>query len=147
MDRKGVKHAIWGYGLENNIDPEEPVDLAPIRNLFPHIPEAVFETLPRKRIDILIGLNFNKLHPCGGEGDNSVGNLKVLTTIFGPTGFVVGGAHPLLKFKPLRFSSNVARFRIAKVVVSPIVDELPEFIPVSEYGVVTALHQDIIKTG
>ena len=64
VDRKGVKHAIWGYGLENIIDPEEPVDLAPIRNLFPQIPEAVIETLPRKRIDILIGLNFNKLHTC-----------------------------------------------------------------------------------
>ena len=134
VDRKGERHAIWGYGLENIIDPDEPIDLVPVRNLFPHIPEAVFKPLPKKRVDILIGLNFNGLHPSGGEGGNSVGNLKVLSTIFGSTGFIVGGTHPLLKCKALKFSSSVAKLRVAKVVVSPTisVELLPEFLPISK---------------
>ena len=86
VDRSGERHAIWGYGLENIIEPDDPIDLSPVRDLFPHIPEAVFEPLPKKRVDILIGLNFNGLHPSGGEGDNCVGNLKVFSTIFGSTG-------------------------------------------------------------
>ena len=132
VDRKGERHAIWGYGLENIIDPDDPIDLSPVRDQFPHIPEAVFQPLTKKRVDILIGLNFNGLHPSGGEGDNCVGNLKVLSTIFGSTGFIVGGTHPLLKCKPLKFSFSVARLRVAKVVVSPIisVEELPEFLPI-----------------
>ena len=58
-----------GYGLENIIDPEDPINLSPVRDLFPHIPHQVFETLPKRRVDILIGINYNRLHPVGGEGD------------------------------------------------------------------------------
>ena len=103
------------------------------------MPEEVFKPLPKKRIDILIGLNFNGLHPSGGEGENCVGNLKVLSTMFGSTGWVLGGSHPLLKCSPLKFSSSVARLRVAKVAVSPVlsVQELPEFLPVTSAKVDT----------
>ena len=107
--------------------------MSPVRHLFPHISDEVFQPLLKRRIDILIGLNFNGLHPSGGEGENCVGNLKVLSTIFGSTGWVLGGSHPLLRCTPLKFTSSVARLRVAKIAVSPIlgVQELPEFLPVS----------------
>ena len=138
VDRLGGRHAVWGYGLEKIIDPEEPVDLSLVRDLFPHIPSEVFQGLPKKRVDILVGLNFNGLHPSGGEGENCVGNLKVLSTVFGPTGWVLGGSHPLLKCTPIKFSSSVARLRVAKLVISPMlsVENLPEFVPVNSAKVV-----------
>ena len=34
VDRKGERHALWGYGLEKIIEPEEPVDMTPVRDLF-----------------------------------------------------------------------------------------------------------------
>ena len=139
VDRKGERHALWGYGLEKIIEPEDPVDMTPVRHLFPHIPDEVFKPLLKKRIDILIGLNFNGLHPSGGEGENCVGNLKMLSTIFGSTGWIMGGSHPLLKCSPLKFSSSVARLRVAQLAVSPIlsVQELPEFLPVTSAKVNT----------
>ena len=78
VDMHGEKHAIWGYGLDEIIDPDEPVDLDPIRSLFPHVPGQAFNPLPKKRIDLLIGLNFNYLHPSGGLGIDGMGNLKAL---------------------------------------------------------------------
>ena len=134
VDRKGEKHVLWGYGIDTIIEPEEPSDLSSVMDLFPHIPEEVFTPLPKKRIDILVGLNFNGLFPSGGEGNNCVGNLKVLSTIFGTTGFVLGGSHPLLKCQPLKFSSAVAQLRVAKVTVSPAIEVsiLPEYLPVSK---------------
>ena len=139
LDRLGEKHAVWGYGLETIIEPDDPVDMSPVSYLFPHIPGEVFRSLPKKRVDILIGLNFNGLHPSGGEGENCIGNLKVLSTIFGSTGWVLGGSHPLLSCSSLKFSSSVARLRVAKVAVSPIlsVEELPEFLPVTSAKMVT----------
>ena len=139
LDRLGEKHAVWGYGLETIIEPEDPVDMSPVSYLFPHIPGEVFRSLPKKRVDILIGLNFNGLHPSGGERENCIGNLKVLSTIFGSTGWVLDGSHPLLSCSSLKFSSSVARLRVAKVAVSPIlsVEELPEFLPVTSAKMVT----------
>ena len=59
---------VWGYGIDVITDPVEPVDLSNIRFLFPHVPQDAFETLDRKPLDILVGLNFFGMHPKGGTG-------------------------------------------------------------------------------
>ena len=82
-DMYGKLHRIWGYGIDEIIEPGEPVDLSNVRHLFPHVPDQAFHTLPKKRIDILVGLNYNALHPCGGIGVDLVGNLKALRSRFG----------------------------------------------------------------
>ena len=48
--------------------------------------------LPGKEVDILIGLNKNKIHPAGGLGSDKSGGLKALRSLFG-TGWVIGGHH------------------------------------------------------
>ena len=58
--------------MEEIIDSPDPVNLKPVRHLFPHIPEDVFEELPKKPIDLLIGLNFFSLHPDGGQWSMSL---------------------------------------------------------------------------
>ena len=121
QDMYGRQHSIWGYGIDNIIDPDDPVDLQPVRHLFPHVPEQAFIPLPKKRIDILIGLNYNALHPSGGLGVDSVGNLKALRSIFG-SGWVIGGCHKSLKSSPLRFSTQAAAARLARVTVIPDIE-------------------------
>ena len=118
QDMYGKQHTIWGYGLDQIMEPDEPINLEPIKHLFPHVPAQAFETLPKKRIDILIGLNYNKLHPEGGLGVDSVDNLKALRNRFG-CGWVLGGAHKDLKIEQLNFSSMAAFARVAKVSISP----------------------------
>ena len=54
--------------MEHIIDEPESQDLKPVRKLFPHVPEELFEPLPAKPIDVLVGLNYFRLHPNGGEG-------------------------------------------------------------------------------
>ena len=114
-DLYGKKHSIWGYGID------EPVDLSAVRNLFPHVPSDAFALLPKRRIDILIGINFNGLHPSGGLGVDAVDNLKALRSRFG-CGWIIGGSHKLLKSSPLRFSPQAAVARSARVTVVPKIE-------------------------
>ena len=88
VDMYGKKHSIWGYGIDKIIDPDDPVDLSPVRSLLPHVPDPAFTLMPKRRIDVLVGLNFNSLHPSGGMGVDAVGNLKALRSRFG-TGWVI----------------------------------------------------------
>ena len=120
-DIDGNQYHIWGYGIDNIMEPDEPINLSKVRCLFPHVPDIAFKTLPRKRIDILMGLNYNSLHPCGGNGIDAVGNLKVLQSKFG-CGWVIGGSHKDLRVSPLKFSSIAASARVARLSVIPHVD-------------------------
>ena len=85
-----ISHPIWGYGVDNILDYDDPVNLQYAKSLFPHVPEQAFVALPKRRIDILVGINYNALHPSGGLGVDSVGNLKALRSRFG-CGWVIGG--------------------------------------------------------
>ena len=107
VDNTGVLHHIWGFGMHEIMDPPPPVDLQKVRKLFPHIPDQVFDMLPQKPIDLLIGINFLSIHPDGGQGINAVGNLKVYNSIFS-TGYLVGGAHPLLNVGAMKMSVAAA---------------------------------------
>lgn len=121
QDMYGKQHSIWGYGIDHIIDPDDPVDLSGIRKLFPHVPSDAFAPLQQKRIDILMGINFNGLHPSGGLGVDVVDNLKALRSRFG-CGWVIGGCHKDLKTSPLKFSPQAAAARIARVTVIPDVE-------------------------
>ena len=119
VDNSGKVYPIWGFGMDVIMEPPDPVDLKPVRHLFPHVPDEVFELLPKKPIDLLIGLNFFSLHPDGGQGRNCVGNLKVLHSKFSK-GWLVAGAHPSLKSASPNFSSSaLAIARIARVDIKP----------------------------
>ena len=118
QDMYGKQYSIWGYGIDHIIDADEPLDLAPIRHLFPHVPDAAFSPMPKKRIDLLIGLNYNALHPSGGLGVDGVDNLKALRSRFG-CGWVIGGCHKKLLSSPLKFTPQAAAARLAKVTLVP----------------------------
>ena len=53
----------------------------------------VFKKLEKRRIDLLIEINFNGLFPVGGLVKDSCENLRVLRTKFGHTGWILGGSH------------------------------------------------------
>ena len=119
VDRSGQVHSIWGFGVDEIIDPPDPVNLQPVRDLFPHVPETVFDKLPKKPIDLLIGLNFFSLHPDGGQGINCSGNLKVLHSKFSK-GWLVAGSHPLLQLgQPSPTSSALTIARVCRVELKP----------------------------
>ena len=96
VDRSGISYRVWGYGVDTIIEPDETVDPSLLRNLFPHIPSEVFDKLEERRLDLLIGLNYNGLFPTGGEGKNCCENIKVMKTKFGKTGWILGGSHSSL---------------------------------------------------
>ena len=115
----GEKVKVWGYGIDVITDPVEPVDLSKICSLFPHVPQEAFETLDRKPLDILVGLNFFGLHPEGGSGKDKVGNLRALKSDFG-CGWVIGGSHPSLKPSKIHLTEKaLAMVAICKVEIKP----------------------------
>ena len=119
VDRKGKHYQVWGYGVDTILEPEEPVDPSKLRKLFPHIPKEVFKKMEKKRIDILIGMNFNSLHPSGGRGRNCKENLKVMKSMFGETGWILGGSHSQLKHSPSQFSAGASQIRVARLEIIP----------------------------
>ena len=122
VDNFGQKHNLWGYGIDHIIDPPEAVDLRPVRRLFPHVPDNVFDALPSKPVDLLIGINYFALHPDGGQGLNCVDNLRVLHSNFSK-GWLVAGSHPDLKFKSPKWSSSALSVaRICRLDVRPVID-------------------------
>ena len=48
VDNNGHQHHIWGYGVDNIMDPDDPADLSHVRQLFPYIPTEAFSTLPKR---------------------------------------------------------------------------------------------------
>ena len=97
VERDGTCHSVWAYGVDSIVDSEDLIDPSPLQSLFPHISKDVFRKLEKRRVDLLIGLNYNGLFPTGGTGKNCVDNLRVMKTRFGKTGWILGGSHPSLK--------------------------------------------------
>ena len=106
IERNGTSRKVWGYGIDTIVEADEPIDPSCMRSLFPHIPSAVFKKLEKRRIDILIGLNYNGLFPVGGTGRNCRENLRVMKTRFGSTGWILGGSHSKLECHNPRLSSG-----------------------------------------
>ena len=67
----------------------------------------------------MVGLNYNGLHPTGGTGRNCKENLKVMKTLFGATGWILGGSHRSLKCSTHQFSASAAQIRVARLQIVP----------------------------
>ena len=116
VERNGTAHKVWGYGIDSIIEPDDPIDPSSLRKLFPHVPSELFVKLEKRRIDLLIGLNFNGLFPVGGSGRDCRENLKVMKTKFGSTGWILGGSHRSLCCSKPQLSSGAAEILTAAKV-------------------------------
>ena len=126
IDMYGNVHTIWGYGVPKIMTSSVP-DLSHVRHLFPHIPDQAFSPLATKEVDVLIGLNMNELQPAGGLGNDRVGGLTALRSLFG-TGWVVGGHHDDIKVSSQSsVTSAAATLQIAKILIEPQPSFTPEF--------------------
>ena len=57
LDNHGIVHKTrQGFWNGSIINEPASQDLKPVRKLFPHVPEELFEPLPAKPIDVLVGL-------------------------------------------------------------------------------------------
>ena len=124
VENNGTTRPVWGYGVDTIIDPDEPVDPSSLRELFPHIPSQVFQKLEKRRVDLLIGLNYNGLFPTGGTGRDCHENLRVMKTKFGASGWILGGSHSSLKCSTPQLSAGAttiitaARLQVIPEVLS-----------------------------
>ena len=119
-DNYGVRTKIWAFGVDQIMPDPSEVNLMSVRHLFPHLPASAFDTPPTSKVQILIGNNFLALHPSGGQGKDSVDNLRVLSSNFG-SGWVVAGAHPSLDGSGCSLSVQaLAIARINRCHISPM---------------------------
>ena len=125
IDMYGNVHAIWGYGTPSIMQSYTP-DMSAIQSLFPHVPDKAFAPLPDKEVDILIGLNKNEIHPAGGLGNDKVGGLKALRSLFG-SGWVIGGHHENIPSNTSAISADANMLRVAKIQIEPTPSLTPEF--------------------
>ena len=119
-DRKGEKHVIPAYGIEQICQDTESFDIKAVANLFKGVQPSEIAR-PRQQVDLLIGNNRAPLHPTKQQYH---GNLVLYDSEFG-TGKVVGGEHEIVKGtdKLTAFAKIVARADIANVrVKKPSVD-------------------------
>ena len=121
----GTSRSVWAYGIDNIMEPADPVNIASVRKLFPHLPQEIFAPAVKKEVDILIGNNFLGLHPSGGQGRDSVGDMRAYQSLFGQ-GWVLAGSHPDLK--PGGSHLTPSALNLARIYKCEIIPELePSF--------------------
>ena len=49
VENDGTLRKLWGFGVDSIMEPPDPVDLGPVKHLFPHLPSAVFVPLARSQ--------------------------------------------------------------------------------------------------
>ena len=132
----GSVRKMWAYGIEKIMEPPEPIDLSSVRNLFPHLPGEIFLPSPKKPVDILVGNNFLQEHPSGGNGRDSVGDMRAYQSWYG-SGWVLAGSHPsLIPGKSVLSTSAHHLARIYKCDIAPQL--LPSFWEADCLGVLPA---------
>ena len=119
IDNIGNKHQILGYGIDNIMEPPDPVDPSPLHSLFRHLVPSSFGALPKKEIDNLVGVNRFSIHPAGGFGRDCARNIKVLHSLFSSS-CVNRGSHPRLEITTPKFF-DTKFIRCAKVQVRPVI--------------------------
>ena len=101
------------------MEPQDDVDLSRISYLFPHLPSAVFSSFANNEVDISMGNNFLGEHPNGGQGQNSIGDLRAYESYYG-NGWVIAGTHPSLSSVEHCIGNNAVHLaRIHKVEFQP----------------------------
>ena len=86
VDRKGRKHLVFAYEVDQITAPLERVNIKPALEAFPGVREE--EILrPTGHVDLLIGIQSASIHP---KQVKEAGNLRLLETIFG-TGKLIDG--------------------------------------------------------
>ena len=126
VERDGTPQPVWGYGVDTIIEPDEPVDPSSLSKYFPHVPAEAFKQLEMRRVDILVGLNYNGLFPTGGNGRDCHEHLRVMRTRFGSTGWIIGGAHSSLNSTIPKLSAGATRIITAarlQVVPEVLIEE------------------------
>ena len=125
VQNDGSVRTVWAYGIDKIMEAPDTVDLSPVSKLFPHLPKDLFAPAVKKEVDILIGNNFLGLHPSGGQGRDSVGNMRAYQSQFGH-GWVLAGSHPALK--PGRTQLTPSALNLARIYKCEIIPELqPSF--------------------
>ena len=125
VQNNGDVKNIWAYGIEKIMEDPDPIDMSPLKQLFPHLPDAAFSPHVRRPVDILIGNNFLGLHPSGGQGRDSVDNIRAYESKFG-CGWVLAGTHPNIRPVSSKLNSSAAHMaRSYKCEISPVL--LPSF--------------------
>ena len=133
VDMHNNSRTVWGYGISCIMESSRP-SLLPIRKLFPHLPNAAFNSLASKQVDVLIGLNMSELAPTGSLGTDRVGGLTTLRSAFG-CGWVIGGHSDLIRSTPTSMYCVAASLKIAKLQVIPDRSCTPEFWEAEGMGV------------
>ena len=85
-DNNGNVHTVIAHGMDVITEVQMTPDLQPIKQLFPGVPDVVFER-PTGPVDLLIGQNYRKLQPKGGVDR---GNLRMVQSLFGAGEILTG---------------------------------------------------------
>ena len=133
LDINGQVKTVWGYGVPSIMEYSHP-DILHLHYLFPHVHTDAFKALASAEVDILVGLNYNEIHPdCELVDRDKVGGLTVLKSNFG-CGWIVGGHHRQIT-DSCEISPEAAVARIAKVQIIPQPSLTPEFWESENMGV------------
>lgn len=86
-------------------------DISAAYSLFPQAPAGSLER-PTAEVGILIGQDHSSLLPTGGSGEDCVGDLRLMRTVFG-SGYVLSGHHPSITTTPVCFAEQSNSMRTA----------------------------------
>ena len=117
-ENTGKRNSLMAYGVDKIMDLSSSPYFTVVRKLFSYIPGEVFQKLPEKEVDLLIGCNHMDLHPSGGEGRNANGKLRVLNSKFGH-GWVVAGYHPSFRIPARPYAAGVTAVTACRIEIHP----------------------------
>ena len=113
----GKQRTLRALGMCEVTDTYGPEDIAKAYELFPQYSPPELDRPQGTKVDLIIGLDNNDLLASGGQGDDQVGNLKVMSTPLS-TGRVLTGHHPDIRGRGPQFSASAVASRKAMFVDS-----------------------------
>ena len=125
IDNNNTTHLVKALRVECISDKLEKVDVSGLKHIFSASIQDQWShaaSRPLGATDLLLGVDYLSLHPVDCERQ---GNIRIHSSIFG-NGLILGGSHPCIKSKALKFSNEVssithhANASVNRVSIQPI---------------------------
>ena len=122
VNKYGQLEHVSAYGVDRISKSKGNQDASKLRKYFPDLPKKIFDPLPPREVEMLIGTNYSGLHP-GGPADRRRGHVRIQESLFG-SGWVISGSDVEIGASSSELTSAARQLSVNKLQVTPVAKKM-----------------------